>query len=275
MQAARRGDRSQACRGGGMFGAPPATVNREMLFRSTIAAHWPSWWQQRYACLPWIDRLSLRLIAPRCLACGEPAAPCPVDLCEVCLATLPLRPLATLEVPGIAAHLHCVPCRYAEPVAGWLRCLKFAADWRPARVLGALLAAARAATGQALPQLVVPLPLHAARHRERGFNQAERLAAAAARWLAVPVAPGVLVRSRATLPQTRLDAAARRHNLAGAFEMHARWCAGAALPRHVALVDDVVTTGATLADAVRALRRHGVQTLEIWAVARAESAQPP
>jgi ComF family protein len=238
-----------------------------------MALHWPAWWLQRYPALPWAERLSLRLLAPRCLACGEPAAPCPLDLCDVCLATLPLRPMPTLEVPGVAAHLHCIPCRYAEPVAGWLRRLKYGGDWRPARVLGALLAASRAATGQSPPQLIVPLPLHAARERERGFNQAERLATAAARWLAVPVARHALVRSRATLPQTRLDAAARRRNLAGAFELQAAWAEGSALPRHVALVDDVVTTGATLADAVRALRRHGVQTLEVWAVARAELAR--
>jgi ComF family protein len=245
-----------------------------MNFRSTIAAHWPDWWRRGYPSLPWIERLSLRMLAPRCLACDEPAAPCPVDLCDVCLATLPLRPMPTLEVPGVAAHLHCIPCRYAEPVAGWLQDLKYRGDFRPARVLGALLAAARAATGRPPPQVIVPLPLHAARERERGFNQAERLAAAAARWLAVPVARDALVRSRATLPQTQLAAPARRRNVAGAFEMHAGWRDAAALPRHVAVLDDVVTTGATLADAVRALRRHGVQTLEVWAVARADLAPP-
>lgn len=253
-----------------MFGAALSSVNRAMLFRSTTALHWPGWWQQRYPFLPWSERLSLRLFAARCLACGELASPCPVDLCDVCLATLPLRPRPALEIPGLAAHLYCVPCRYAEPVSGWLRRLKYAGDWRPARVLGALLGAARAATGQPLPQLVVPVPLHAARERERGFNQAERLAAAAARWLGVPVADHALVRRRATLPQTRLDALARRRNLSAAFELHARWRDGAALPRHVAVVDDVITTGATLSAAVHALRRHGVQTIEAWAVARAE-----
>lgn len=233
---------------------------------------WQLWWRQRYPALPWLERLSLRLLAPRCLACGEPAAPCVIDLCAVCLETLPLRVMPTLEVPGIAAHLHCIPCRYADPVAAWLQHLKYGGDWRPARVLGALLAAARAATGYALPQLVVPLPLHAARERERGFNQAERLAVAASRWLGVPLARDVLVRRRATLPQTRLDAGGRRRNLAGAFELQGARREAATLPRHVALVDDVVTTGATLADAARALRRHGVQTVEVWAVARAELA---
>ncbi len=250
------------------------TVNRAMFFKSTIAAHWPGWWQRRYPSLPWIERVSLRVLAPRCLACGEPAAPCPIDLCDVCLATLPMRPLPTLEVPGVAAHLHCIPCRYDDPVAGWLQDLKYRGDWRPARVLGALLAAARAATGRPPPQAIVPLPLHATRERERGFNQAERLAVAAARWLAVPVARDALLRRRATLPQTRLAAPARRRNVSEAFEMHAGWRDAAALPRHVALLDDVVTTGATLADAVRALRRHGVQTIEIWAIARAELAPP-
>jgi ComF family protein len=228
------------------------------------------WWRQRRPRLPWPERLSLAVLAPRCILCGESAAPLPVDLCDVCLADLPFRPVPALEVGGIGAHQYCVPLRYEAPVAGLIRALKFHVDWRPARVLGAVLAASRALSGVAPPQAVLPLPLHPARLRERGYNQAELLAAAAARWLGLPLSPRALARTRATLPQTRLDAAARRANVREAFVLTDPWRDGAALPRHVALVDDVVTTGATLADAVRALRRCGVQTIEVWAAARAE-----
>lgn len=249
-----------------MFGAATAGVNFKMPIQLTMA----HWWQQRRPRLPWIERLSLAVLAPRCIRCGLSAAPLAVDLCDVCLADLPFRPLPALEVGGVGAHHYCVPLRYEEPVSGLIRALKFHADWRPARVLGAVLAASRAAAGLAPPQAVLPLPLHPARLRERGYNQAELIAAAAARWLGLPVLPRALARTRATVPQTQLDAAARRANLREAFVLDDAWREGATLPRHVAVVDDVVTTGATLADAVRALRRCGVQTVEVWAVARAE-----
>lgn len=254
-----------------MFGAPLPGVNFQMAFQSTIAG----WWQHRRSGLPWVERLSLAVLAPRCIRCGCSAAPLAVDLCDVCLADLPFRPLPGLEVGGVGAHRYCVPLRYEEPVSGLLRALKFHADWRPARVLGAVLAATRAAAGVALPRAVLPLPLHPTRLRERGYNQSELLAAAAARWLGLPLLPHALARTRATLPQTQLDAAARRANLRNAFVLADAWRDGATLPRDVALVDDVVTTGATLADAVRALRRCGVQNVEVWAVARAELASPP
>jgi ComF family protein len=253
-----------------MFGAAPAGVNFQMAIESTITR----WWQLQQPRLPWLERLSVAVLAPRCIRCGLSAAPLAVDLCDVCLGDLPFRPLPALEVSGVGAHLYCVPLRYEEPVAGLVRGLKFHADWRAARVLGAVLAASRAASGVAPPQALLPLPLHPARLRERGYNQAQLLASAAARWLGVPVLPRALARVRATPPQTRLDAAARRANLREAFALADAWREGATLPRHVALIDDVVTTGATLADAVRALRRCGVQTVEAWAVARAELATP-
>lgn len=251
-----------------MFGVAPPGVNFQMAIQSTITC----WWQQRQPRLPWLERLSVSVLAPRCIRCGLSAAPLAVDLCDVCLAELPFRPVPALEIGAIGAHACCVPFRYEEPVASLVRGLKFHADWRAARVLGAVLAASRAASGRAPPQALLPLPLHPARLRERGYNQAELLASAAARWLGVPVLPRALARTRVTQPQTRLDAAARRANLRDAFELADAWREGATLPRHVALVDDVVTTGATLADAVRALRRCGVQTVEAWAVARAELA---
>lgn len=246
---------------------PPPSVNRNVPLESTIAA----WWQDRRGRLPWTQRLSFALLPARCCACGESAAPFAVDLCDICLADLPFRPLPSLELPGVGAHACCVPFRYAEPVAGLLRQLKFAGQWPHARVLGALLAATRAAAGTPLPQALLPLPLHATRLRERGFNQSVLLAQATAQWLGIAVQREALVRTRATLPQTRLGAVERRRNLRDAFTLHDAWRDGAALPRHVALVDDVVTTGATLADAVRAVRRCGVQTVEAWAIARADT----
>jgi ComF family protein len=101
------------------------------------------------------------------------------------------------------------------------------------------------------PQLVVPVPLHPRRLRARGFNPAGLLARALARELGVRCGPVALRRVRDTPSQTGLDRRARRRNLRGAFAPR-----GPVAPR-VWLVDDVVTTGSTLAEAARALQRAG------------------
>jgi len=88
-----------------------------------------------------------------------------------------------------------------------------------------------------------------------------------ARELGVPLRHDALQRLRHTEAQTELDAIGRRRNVRGAFALHA----GIELPAHVALLDDVMTTGATLAECARVLRRAGVQRVDVWALARAPS----
>lgn len=105
------------------------------------------------------------------------------------------------------------------------------------------------------------MPLHRARLRRRGYDQALELARPLARGLGLPLCDG-LHRVRATAPQSELDARARRRNLRHAFAVQAP------LPPHVALVDDVMTTGATLHAAAQALRRAGVGRIDAWVVAR-------
>ena len=113
------------------------------------------------------------------------------------------------------------------------------------------------------PDAIVPTPLHRVRRRERGYDQADALARAFAGRLDAPVLHG-LERVRATRQQARLDAAARAGNVAGAF----RAVPQAALAgRRVALVDDVVTTGATATAAMDALRAAGVRSVETWCLA--------
>jgi ComF family protein len=154
--------------------------------------------------------------------------------------------------------------------------VKFAGDERLGGHLGELLAA----TWDSLPRvcefdapLIVPVPLHPSRRRERGFNQSELLAAGLARVLAsrntgsVPeLAKSCLRRKRATTPQTGLSVSARRENLRGAFDV--------AKPEEISghvvvLVDDVMTTGATLSACARALKRAGAAKVMGLTLARA------
>jgi ComF family protein len=116
-----------------------------------------------------------------------------------------------------------------------------------------------------VPALLVPVPLHPRRERERGFNQASLLARRVGRAWRVPVRDDVLVRAVATPSQTELDAAARRANVREAFRLRrADLIAG----RHVLLVDDILTTGATLSECARCLREGGAATVGALTVAR-------
>ena len=111
---------------------------------------------------------------------------------------------------------------------------------------------------------LVPVPLHPRRRRERGFNQAELLAAALARGSGLALSPAVLVRRKDTAAQAGLSSAARRRNVAGAFAVRQRTKVSG---RTLVLVDDVTTTGATAAACVRALKQAGAVEVRLVTVA--------
>jgi ComF family protein len=122
--------------------------------------------------------------------------------------------------------------------------------------------AAHRAPGPA-PDLIVPVPLHPRRLRERGFNPAGLLAAALGRARGLPVDPAALTRTRDTQSQTRLARSQRARNVLGAFRARNR-----ALPGRIWLVDDVVTTGSTLREAARTLRGSGARRIVAVCAAR-------
>jgi ComF family protein len=206
--------------------------------------------------------LAATLFPPRCCLCGFPGASADLDLCAFCHADLPW---STHAAAGFL-----VPLRFEYPVDDMIRRLKYHGAVEHARVLGVVLAAAARDRAAPLPRLLVPVPLHAARLRERGFNQAYALARYAGRMLEVPYARSLVRRVRDTPSQTALDVAARRHNVRGAFAVTGPRAQTRLLEAgHVAIVDDVMTTGSTVAELRAVLLAAGVRQVEVWAAARA------
>ncbi len=188
-------------------------------------------------------------IAEPCGACGEPRAG-PRLVCARCLGNPPRwqRLVAPFAYRGLARQ--------------YLLQLKFhEATWLGRVLCDAGLDAFRAA--EIRPEALLPVPQHRARLLERGFNQAEFVARRLAGKLGIAFDRRALTRLRETEPQSGLSAARRRDNLRGAFAYAPRRAY-----RHVAVVDDIVTTGSTADEITKLLHRAGVDHVEIWALAR-------
>lgn len=223
-----------------------------------------------------LGRLGTTLLPPRCLLCREPGAE-GRELCSACaralpwlghacrFCALPLHEAGTCggclqtTPPLDATHAAFV---YGFPLDRMLPRFKFHEDLAAGRLLSQLMADAFASLPR--PDALVPVPLHRARLRSRGYDQALELAKPLARALRIPLLANALVRTRQTQPQSELDADARARNLRNAFAVGSR----IVLPEHVVLIDDVMTTGATLHAAARALRRAGVARVDAWVCAR-------
>jgi ComF family protein len=149
------------------------------------------------------------------------------------------------------------------PIQGLVHGLKYHDRFDHARLLGSLMAEALVRREVEMPDVVIPVPLHWRRLMKRGYNQAAVLAAAIARVVPVPVEMSCAHRVRETADQIGMDAAARRRNVEGAFEVR-RDLSGL----RVALLDDVMTTGATLGALAAAAREAGADWVEVWAAAR-------
>lgn len=194
-----------------------------------------------------------RIAPPWCRCCGTPLR---IDgLCGPCRQRRPRFAYARAAA------------RYEGLVREAIHALKFGGRRGLAGPLGDLLAGlGPSALPGAAPDLLVPVPLHRRRERERGYNQALLLSRRLGLAWGVAVATDVLVRQGATIPQVDLDAPARRRNVRGAFAV-AR--PEAILGRHVVLVDDVLTTGATAGECARSLSRAGAAVVGVLTVARA------
>lgn len=226
------------------------------------------------------------LIWPKtCLACGArlPHADVQATFCHVCHESLmpvlsPYCPRCALPFEGVGPDHLCKAClldppafsearalyHYGEAAAKAVLRLKYAPMPQLARPLGKLLV--EVVRAQPAPDVIVPVPLHKKRLRQRGFNQAVLIAQPISRELGRPLVTRALARIRQTRAQAGLSATQRKENLNGAFEVREqKWI----LDRKVLIIDDVITTGTTLREVSSVLKAAGAADVAVAAVARA------
>jgi ComF family protein len=198
--------------------------------------------------LPWIEE--------RCYKCGLYLTPGIDSIdCERCR-----------EMPPKFDRL-CALFSYQQPVTKLVMGLKFGKKLSYGRVMGELLADAVAGTWYKniqLPEAIIPVPLHVERLRKRGFNQALELTWPVHNKMGIPVLIHNCVRVRKTMAQSQLDKSRRKRNLKSAFKLEKT------VPfEHVAIMDDVVTTGSTVNALTHILKAAGVTTVDVWCICRA------
>ncbi|MDR2240493.1 MAG: ComF family protein [Zoogloeaceae bacterium] len=222
-------------------------------------------------------RALIRLLPQDCAVCGQESEE---KLCAACAADLPrlTGPLCPVCALPAARDTLCGACqsapphfdatvavfRYAFPIEHLVQALKYRhrlplAEWFADSLADALTARG----GTPGVDCVMPLPLSPRRIGERGFNQAQEIARPLARALGLPLLADACRRVHDGAPQASLPWKARQANIRHAFE-----CRADLAGRRVAVVDDVMTTGATLNEFARLLKQHGAARVENWVVAR-------
>jgi len=226
---------------------------------------------------------------PRCLLCGDSKALLPnCHLCEACASDLKpnLQACACCGIPlhrqpQTNAKIICGQCLksppyfdrswsafiYAQPLEWMIQQLKFNAKLAYASLLSELMIRYFPAEllASARPDAVIPMPLHYRRLKQRGFNQSVHLARPVAQSLRLPLDTTSCIRIRDTEHQTGKNARQRNKNIKGAFEFQ-----NTRKYQHLIIFDDVVTTGSSVSELSRTLKRSGVKRVEVWSLARAE-----
>lgn len=225
-----------------------------------------------------------------CDDCESLLQPCVIEepvgyvsgLCLNCGAELTgvprkqIAPAGTLCCPDCAGldspfSRIVAPYRYAFPVDRLIQALKYSDQRVLARVFGTLLARTvrrQRLPGQPLPEQLMPVPLHASRLRQRGYNQSADIARWCARELGIQSRARAVAREYDTGSLAGLSRAERQHRILGAFRAQDQ-VAG----RHVAIVDDVLTTGSTARELARELYDTGAASVELWVLARTSSSR--
>lgn len=205
-----------------------------------------------------------------------------MDICQNCLTQLVkndhccyrcgeiLNP--NIRIPILCGHCLNQPPAFDETSAPYIyqgfiqyliSGLKFNGQFNNARLLGQLLAE-HINSHTEKPELLIPVPLHKSRYRERGFNQAIEIARTVSKQLSIPLELNLCTRVRDTGQQSRLSAKARRKNLKNAFKTNRLLN-----QQHIAIIDDVMTTGTTTQELANCLKKAGAARIDIWVCARA------
>ncbi len=227
-------------------------------------------------CSRWLAKAEARLFPAHCLVCRAPGIP-GRDLCAGCLQALPrlltacprcAEPLTSTspcgrcqQQPPAFERTWAALC-YQPPVDQLVQAFKFHGRLVTGRLLGELLH--DALRHAPIAEAVLPVPLHPARLRQRGFNQSVELARPLARHWGVPLLTDVAVRVRHTQPQSQLSRPLKARNVRAAFALQRPLAY-----RHVLLIDDVMTTGSTLRELAQVLKAGGAHTVDVAVVARA------
>lgn len=193
-----------------------------------------------------------------CFTCGI-AIPCSesgnalIQSCGACIGQMPV------QYRSVCAY------KYEFPFPELIQQLKYQRQLSQTPLLSALFAdyCRTAYQDDCLPEFIIPVPLHPKREFSRGFNQAEILSKGIGKLLGVPLLNHTIQRIRHTPPQMGLSITEREHNLRGAFKLNHFPNA-----HHIALFDDVITTGATLSTLAKLLSKRGVQRIDFWSLAR-------
>jgi len=229
---------------------------------------------------------------PRCLCCGDVgqkkmrqngSGDQNLDLCDPCERSLPwlvnaCRQCALPLPDDVDGSLSCGRCLKKTPyfddsislfsfegeVVRLIHLLKFHDRLAVSRLLGELLLRTVVQHTAEIPDCILPVPLHKKRLRQRGFNQSIDLARPLAENWGVILDTHSIQRTRETQSQTGLDAKQRKRNIRGAFEV-----VSATNYKHVAIIDDVVTTTSTVNELARILKSNGVEKVSVYSIARA------
>ncbi len=203
----------------------------------------------------YLVKLQNILLPATCVLCGG-VAKRDIDLCVACEAELPWVQTFTATL----ALFH-----YEKPIDHLITAFKFQQQLVYGRLLGELLLR-RIREWYAhddLPEYIIPVPLHTQRLRERGFNQALELARPIAKQLNIKIDVTSCKRVIATPAQSNLPAVQRQRNVKDAFSIQSTLHA-----KHVAVIDDVITTGCTITELSRKLRETGIERIDVWCCAR-------
>ena len=222
------------------------------------------------------------LFPPCCLACGNRLAVSDALMCAPCMRRAPGLDDDDVALQRARAHLRTESgiedvnalWHFEGPVRDLVHSIKYGGLWSAAEAAGERLGHhLERAPDRWLPDLIIPVPLHPARLRERGYNQSACIARGVSRISGVPVCENAAVRTRDTATQTSLDHLRRRKNVAGAFRVRRPEIIRDA---RVLIVDDVVTTGATVGALAQALLQSGCRACAAacLAIALGDAVQP-